>query len=303
MVTTKDLALLYGYTTKAFNQQVQRNIEKFDDDFMFQLNDNEMFELSRSQFVTSIQTIGVKGGRTYKPYAFTEQGVYMLMTVLKGEIAIKQSKALIRIFKSMKDYIINNCNLVSYDNILKLSIQTTKNTEAINNIKNDMATKNDILSIMRELSKFSYKDEILILNGEEVESDLAYNKIYNLANKKIYIIDDYISLKTLVLLKNINKNVKVIIFSDNVNNGLHKIEFDDFIKEYNLNITFKKTNKIYHDRYIIIDYKLDNEHIFHAGSSSKDSGKRITSINEIHDKSLFKNIINSLLDNEELVLK
>ena len=137
-----DLARIYGYTTKAFNQQVQRNIEKFPEDFMFQLNKNELEkvlrskiltmkksdieseeslwcqnvtlknskieseELVRSHFVTArIWNTTNKGGRTSFPYAFTEQGIYMLMTVLKGELAIKQSKALIRLFKGMKDYI------------------------------------------------------------------------------------------------------------------------------------------------------------------------------------------------------
>ena len=87
-----DLAEIYGYRTKVFNQQVKNNIEKFDEDFLFQLTELEIGELSRSNFLTSIQTKGIKGGRTYKPYAFTEQGIYMLMTVLRGELAIKQSK-------------------------------------------------------------------------------------------------------------------------------------------------------------------------------------------------------------------
>ena len=101
-----DLAKIYGYTTKAFNQQVKNNIEKFDDDFMFRLSDKETNKLSRSKFLTSMQTKGIKGGRVYNPYAFTEQGIYMLMTVLKGDLAIKQSKALIRIFKQMKRLLI-----------------------------------------------------------------------------------------------------------------------------------------------------------------------------------------------------
>ena len=105
-----DLAEIYGYTTKRFNEQVKNNKEKFDEDFMFQLDDNEMALLSRSNFSTSIQTKGIKGGRTYNPYAFTEQGIYMLMTVLKGELAIKQSKTLIRLFKEMKDFILENNN-------------------------------------------------------------------------------------------------------------------------------------------------------------------------------------------------
>ena len=87
-----DLAEIYGYTTKAFNQQVKNNIEKFDEeDLMFQLTKEEVKELSRSKFSTS--KTETRGGHQYSPYAFTEQGVYMLMTVLKGKLATKQSKA------------------------------------------------------------------------------------------------------------------------------------------------------------------------------------------------------------------
>ena len=100
-----DLAEIYGYTTKAFNQQVRRNIEKFPDDFMFQLTEDELSILSsRSQIVT-LNSSGNKRGANikYLPHAFTEQGVYMLMTVLKGDLATRQSMALIRLFKNMKD--------------------------------------------------------------------------------------------------------------------------------------------------------------------------------------------------------
>ena len=115
-----DLAEIYGYSTKAFNQQVKNNIESFDEDFRFQLSDAEVTELSRSKFLTSMQTTGVKGGRTYNPYAFTEQGIYMLMTVLKGELAVTQSKMLIRTFKEMKHFIQNNSHIFAeLDNIKK----------------------------------------------------------------------------------------------------------------------------------------------------------------------------------------
>ena len=103
-----DLAVIYGFTTTRFNEQVKRNIERFDNDFMFQLTVSELeslrylhvgsqFDASEnliSQFATSSW-----GGRRKLPYAFTEQGIYMLMTVLKGELAIQQSKTLIRLFK------------------------------------------------------------------------------------------------------------------------------------------------------------------------------------------------------------
>ena len=101
-----DLAEIYGYETKNFNRQVKNNIEKFDNDFMFQLTDEEVLELSRCKKFTMKRNNGRGHNIKYLPYVFTEQGIYMLMTVLRGELAIKQSKTLIRIFKEMKDYIV-----------------------------------------------------------------------------------------------------------------------------------------------------------------------------------------------------
>ena len=95
----KDLAKIYGYETKNFNRQVKNNIEKFPDDFMFQLTYDEAL---RCNFFTLNKNGNMRGQHIkYLPYAFTEQGIYMLMTVLKGELATQQSLALIRIFKSM----------------------------------------------------------------------------------------------------------------------------------------------------------------------------------------------------------
>ena len=110
-----DLAEIYGYTTKAFNQQVKNNIEKFDDDFRFQLTRTEYREILGSKFLTLEQG---KYSKTC-PYAFTEQGIYMLMTVLKGERATAQSKALIRLFKQMKDCIVENQQLIGVDELPK----------------------------------------------------------------------------------------------------------------------------------------------------------------------------------------
>ena len=102
-----ELAKIYGYETKAFNQQVKRNLNKFPDDLMFVLTRAELIQILRSQNVTSSW-----GGSRKSPYAFTEQGIYMLMTVLKGELATRQSLALVRAFKQMKDYIIENTGLL-----------------------------------------------------------------------------------------------------------------------------------------------------------------------------------------------
>ena len=92
-----DLAEIYGYDTKGFNRQVKNNIEKFDEDFMFELTDKEVEDLRYKNC-----TANISSKRRYNPHVFTEQGLYMLMTVLKGPLAVKQSKALIRTFKKKK---------------------------------------------------------------------------------------------------------------------------------------------------------------------------------------------------------
>ena len=124
-----------------------------------------------------------------------------------------------------------------------------------------------------------------------------------MAKKSIYIIDNYISLKTLVLLKDINKNVEIIIFSDNIGNGLSKIEYLDFSREYQLNIKFIKTNDLYHDRYIIMDYQTNREKIYHSGPSSKDVGKRIATIVTVSDNRIYHSLIDELFKNKDLILK
>ena len=321
-----DLAAIYGYTTKAFNQQVKNNIEKFDeDDFMFRLTDREVNELSRCKFCTlnnenpnlrSKKLTSSWGGSRYSPYAFTEQGVYMLMTVLKGELATKQSKALVRLFKKMKDCVIENQEVLNHRDFLRLSLQTAENaqnivefrqklTEIDDKVENvvsnlgDMVRKSELSPFMLNLGKPEIPPGWLILNGQPVENDLAYQQIYALANKSIAIIDNYISLKTLVLFKHAKQNVLVTIFTDNTNNGLHKLEFEDFCKEYSgLKITIKKANNIFHDRYIILDYNTPDEKIYHCGSSSKDGGRKITTITKIDDTSLYKPLLAQIQNNQ-----
>ena len=170
-----DLAEIYGYSTKAFNQQVKRNSEKFDEDFMFQLTRDETQELSRSQNVTSIQTQGIKGGRAYLPTAFSEAGIYMLMTVLKGDLATKQSKALIRIFRAMKDYIVETQGLVSQRDILRLSMQTAENTEAIRNMQSSLQEQQK--EIADQQKKILEHDDKLISAFEQISEKVKKSDI------------------------------------------------------------------------------------------------------------------------------
>ncbi len=305
-----DLAEIYGYSVKAFNRQVKNNIDKFDDEFMFQLNEYE-YSFLRCKFCTS--KIEARGGRRYFPYAFTEQGIYMLMTVLRGDLAIRQSKILIRLFKGMKDFIIEREHLVGYDEVAKIALQTAQNTENILEHSKDIeridqklsnvTTRDEVVKIIEDFSSTEIKKDFLFLNGRSVEADLAYQEIYSQAKKTIFVIDNYIGLKTLVLLKSVSKNVKITIFTDNLKKGLHQKEHDDFCKEYpNVKISFKRTSGIFHDRYIIIDFGTENEIIYHCGASSKDAGSRICSITTITDNEIYKPLIENLLKNQTFVL-
>ena len=285
-----DLAEIYGYQTGRFNQQVKNNIEKFDEDFRFQLTKEEYQQILKSKFLTSKFFVTNSkpydndedtnlisknltsswGGNRKLPYVFTEQGVYMLMTVLKGELATRQSKALVRAFKEMKDLIIDSKSLIGQSELLQLSVQTTQNTSDIAEIKANMVTKADLAKVVHDFTDPNTRREYLILNGESVEANIAYSGIYKAAKKSIFIIDNYIGLKTLVLLKEASPSVQITIFSDNIGRGLHQCDFDDFHNQYpSIKLNFRKTCGIYHDRYIVVDYNSGMERIFHCGGFLK----------------------------------
>ena len=166
-----DLAEIYGYSTKAFNQQVRRNIVRFPDDFMFRLTGDEVAAYLRSQNVT----LEAGSYSKYPPYAFTEQGIYMLMTVLKGTLAVEQSKTLIRLFKSMKDYISENKQfMITQRDYLALAEKVNSNSADIEEIKNNMVTKANLSNFMKLFDSGIEHDEVLILDGEPFKADLAY---------------------------------------------------------------------------------------------------------------------------------
>ena len=276
VILDSDLSEIYGYTTKAFNQQVKNNIEKFDEDFMFELTDDEVEDL-RSNFLTA----NLNSKSRYNPHVFTEQGLYMLMTVLKGPLAVKQSKALI------------NSDMIS------LEKQISDVAEGLK----DVVTKSELADMMN--SFISDDDEKwLMFNAKFSSADEVYESIYRQAKSSIYVVDNYIGLRTLVHLKNSPTGVNIILFSDNVgNNKLHNIEYTDFCKEYpTVKLSMKKTGGIFHDRFIVLDYGTADERVFLCGASSKDAGARITSIVEDYGTAKYNSVVAGLLKNSPLVL-
>ena len=302
-----DLAEIYGYSTKAFNQQVKNNVEKFDDDFRFQITRAEYREILGSKFLTLEQG---KYSKT-SPYAFTEQGIYMLMTVLKGERAIAQSKSLIRLFKQMKDYIVaENQQLLGNTGIAEIAVQTAQNTRDIadhsvgirelsgevHNVQDHLGRIDHNLQKVMEnfIDPTTYK-HFLILDGQKLESDVAFTKIYSMAKKTIIIIDNYVGVKTLDLLRGIAKNVSVQIFSEELNGKITPAIKADYEKARpDVSLKIDRPNRKFHDRYVFLDYGTRSEKLFHCGASSKDGGNKITTIMQIECPEMYHPIVEEL---------
>ena len=214
----------------------------------------------------------------------------MLMTVLKGKLATKQSIALIDCFKAMKDYIQENTQLLGIDRVNKIEEKVEKNTNDIKQIKGDLKV---VMDNFVDQSKYKH---FLLLNGERIESDIAYQSIYKLAKKNIIIVDDYISLKTLQLLKVCDPSITIDIYSDNKSKDKITDELlNDFVLDSEMRITIKPNNGRFHDRYVFIDYLFDNFKVFHCGTSSKDAGNKIHTIVEIKEIEPYITLLNKMI--------
>lgn len=264
-----DLAKIYECAngTKTINQAVKRNIERFPDDFYFQLNEEE-FSILKSQVGTATNA---HGGIRKTPYVFTEQGVAMLATVIRTDIAAKVSINIMRAFVHMRHYIKYNEQLLPRKYLLleeKVDKNTKRIEELFNKFDHRVITKNSIFC-----------------KGDIYDAYSVLLEIFDIAKEEIIIIDNYIGKVLLDELRNINK--KIIVISSNISEVLK----NKYLKQYN-NVSFINNNS-YHDRFIIIDRKR----IFHCGASFKDLGKKCFGIHEIENKIEIEKLVNEVINN------
>lgn len=243
----EDLSALYGVETKVLNQAVKRNRERFPVEFMFQLNESEM-EILRSQFVTSSW-----GGRRYLPYAFTEQGVAMLSTVLRSDTAIKVSIQIMNAFVAMRKFLFSNAQVFQRLDTLEIKqMQTDK--------------KLDIVLTAIENKSLQPKQGIFY-DGQIFDAYIFVTNLFKSARKSIIIIDNYLDDSVLILLTKRKNGVKVILYTQNPSKSLIQ-DVQKFNEQYPL-IEFKEFSAA-HDRFIIID----ETDLYHFGASLKDLGKK-----------------------------
>ena len=295
----QDLAEIYGYQVKNLNQQVKRNLTRFPEDFMFQITKEEV-ELGKSQFVTSRNINyfeGQEGGRRKLPYAFTEQGIYMLATVLRGELAEQQSIFIMRTFREMRHYISQNQQFVTRNEMELLTAKVGTITERQDRMEKRVEfIQKDVTILADNFITDKDKKDFVIYKGQKLEADIAYIEIYQQANKSIYVVDDYMNAKSLQHLSQKADGVEVILFTENGKGGrgfLTNSLVTDFQNEYpTIRI---KPNPDCHDRLIILDYGEKTELVYHCGASSKDAGKKLCAINQITETAIIHPVIDRLL--------
>lgn len=247
-----ELAEIYGVETREFNQAIKRNLDRFPEEFRFQLTELEFANL-RSQFVTS----SLHGGRRYIPFVFTEQGVAMLSAVLKSKTAVHLSIQIINAFVKMRKI------LLSHDGLINKLLDIERKQ-----IDFEIKTEGKFEEIFSALeANPPTPKQGIFYDGQVFDAYLFISKLIRGAKESIILLDNYIDETVLEQLAKSSSQVKINILTKNITDNLR---LD--IKKYNTQ--FSKMNLIQfslsHDRFLIID-KHD---IYHVGASLKDLGKK-----------------------------
>jgi len=246
-----DLAKIYQVETKVFNQAVKRNVDRFPDNFRFQLTQDEFNTINlRSQIVTSSLNYG---GRRYLPYVFTDTGIAMLASVLRSEIAVKISIEIMNAFVEMRKMLIGNASLFHRLNNIELKqLQTDQKFE-------------EIFKALE--SNKLHPEKGIFFNGQVFDAYTFVADIIRSAKASIILLDNYVDDTVLTLLGKRNENVTATIYTKSMSNQL-RLDLQRYNSQYP-SIEIKIFSNA-HDRFLIID----QTELYHIGASLKDLGKK-----------------------------
>ena len=262
-----DLAMLYKVETKYLNRQRNRNAERFPEDFCFQLSKEE-YEILRCQNVTSKNENG-SGGRRYLPYVFTEQGIAMLSSVLKSEVAAKASINIMRAFVEMRKFLISNNEMFArLDRVELKQLETDKKLEEVF----------DYIATTKEVK------QKIFFNGQIYDAFSLMVKIVEKAEKELILIDNYVDVNTLNILSKKKDGVNVLIVTSG-NGNLTDKDVAKFNSQYPKLAV--KISKDFHDRFFIID----RNEVYHIGASIKDAGKKSFGITKLEEQDLIDSLL------------
>ena len=267
----RDLAELYGVETRRLNEQVKRNIERFPEDFMFQLTKEE-FENWKSQFATSNSI--VMGARK-RPYAFTEQGVAMLSGVLKSSTAVEANIRIMRAFVSMRHFMVNNAVIFQRLETIEFN-QLESNKVQAKILAHQEVQDHRIDEIFRRLDEGMYKPKQGIFFDNQIYDAYSFvSELVKSAKQRIILIDNYVDESVLTLLDKREDTVSAIIYTQQISRQL-RLDVDRHNSQYPpIEISVFRRS---HDRFLCID-----DTVYHVGASIKDLGKKWFAFSKMED--------------------
>ena len=250
----KDLAMLYGVEAKVLNQAVKRNVERFPNDFRFQLTKEECL---RSQIVT----LNGKQGQhlKYMPYAFTEQGVAMLSSVLRSQTAIEVNIQIMRAFVSMRHFMVNNASVFS-----RLETMEYHQLEIL---QHQQESDKRIDEVFRRLDEGNAKPKQgVFYNGQVYDAYTFVSDLIKSAKRRVILIDNYVDETVLTLLDKRGNDVFAVIYTQQISRQF-QLDIDRHNAQYApIDV---ETFRLSHDRFLCID-----DDVYHIGASIKDLGKK-----------------------------
>ena len=280
VILDRDLARLYGVETGRLNEQVKRNIERFPEDFMFQLTKEEFEDWksqfaisngdsSRSQFATLDDeekwksqfaiSNSIKMGARKLPYAFTENGIAMLSSVLRSPMAIATNIHIMRAFNAMRHFIGSHAQVFQRMEVVERN-QLALTTQVVENNKK-------LEEVFRRLDDNSEKPEKgIFYDGQIFDAYSFINERIREAKKRIVLIDNYVDDSVLTMLDKRNKGVDAVVYTKNISRQL-SLDFEKHNAQYSP-IEVKQFDRA-HDRFLCVD-----DTVYLIGASLKDLGKK-----------------------------
>ena len=255
----KDLAELYGVKPIRLREQIKRNIARFPDDFMFQLSEDEVDLMVSQNAIPSRKHLGGS-----LPLVFTEQGVSMLSSVLRSEIAVNISVQIIRVFVSMRKIISQNISMFErFERVEQRLTIHDKNFDRLFEALEDRSLK---------------AKQGIFYDGQIFDAYVFVNDLLKLATTEIILIDNYID-ETVFTIFSKYPNIRIKIYTQNISKQL-KLDFQKYETQYKNIELFEFKNS--HDRFLIIDKK----EVYHLGASLKDLGKKWFAFSKFEIKNL-----------------
>ena len=244
-----DVAMLYHYETKNVNKAMKRNVDRFPEDFCFQLTMTELKEMW-FQNGTTFEKENIKyRSEKYLPYVYTEQGISMLAGILKNEIAVQVSISIMRAFVEMRKFIASNGQV--FERLINVEYKMLEHDKKFDEVFNELQKNKET----------EFKQQIFF-NGQIYDAYSLIIDIIKTAQEKILIIDNYVDDTILKMLAKKNKNVEAVILTSEKSN-ISKLDIQKFNKQYPT-LKLAVTNK-FHDRFIVID----NKELYHCRCLAK----------------------------------